>query len=342
MTTPAFARYAIAILLLWCIGWPAAAQQARLPRVGILANTIPTADLIAGTSKHPAPRMLVDGLRELGWVHGKNVDLVWRSAENDYKRLPALARELAAKSDVLVGFGPGVTALIEATSDVPIVMATSGTPGREVVNGVVRIESLARPGGNVTGLTLVPGNEINAKRLALMKEAAPAISRVAILGHSLPHASGVVGPRTRAAEAALGITLSAYSFESEVSRLETAFAEMARDRIDAVFVLELPATNLAPVQLAIHRLAERYRMVVMHEVLAAVDNGGLMSYSPDINKLYRRAPHYIDRILRGTKPGDIPIEQPVDFELRLNLAAARAIGLQLPQSLVVQAARIVQ
>jgi putative tryptophan/tyrosine transport system substrate-binding protein len=318
------------------------AQPAKMPRVGVLANTIPMAELVAGTGANPAPRMLVEGLGELGWSPGRNIELVYRSAEGDYSRLPALARELAATSDVIVAYGPGVEAAIHATEKVPIVMGASGVFGREMAGKVVRIESLAKPGGNVTGLTLVPGREINGKRLSLIKEAAPRVSRVAILGHTSSHARAVIGPVTRAAAAEIGVSLSPYAFGSDAGKLDAVFAEMARDGIDSLLVLEMPATNLAPVQAAIHRLAERHRMVAMHEVLGAADSGGLMSYGHDIQRLYRRAPYFVDRILRGAKPGDLPIEQPTQFELRLDLKAARALGLTFPQGLLLQADRVVE
>jgi putative ABC transport system substrate-binding protein len=320
------------------------AQPARMPRIGVLANTIPTADLVAGTSTHPAITQLLEGLRERGWMPGKNVELVWRSAEGDYTRHPQQARELAEACDLIVVYGPGIDAAMGATNTVPIVMATSGLtfPPLKDKKGDVRIASFARPGGNITGLTLVSGGgELNGKRLELLKAIAPQIKRVAILGHDLPHAKAHVGPRTAKAAERLSLELATYSFNSAIEKLPAVFEEMSRDAVQAVIVTELPATNLLPVQKEIHRLAERHRIVAMHEVLSAVDSGGLMAYGHDIHLLYRRAGHFVDRILRGTKPGDIPIEQPTEFELRLNERAARAIGITLPQSLRVQARRVV-
>jgi putative ABC transport system substrate-binding protein len=314
-----------------------------LPRIGVLANTIPIAELEAGTSQHPAVGLLLEGLRERGWVPGKNVEMAWRSAEGEYARQPQQARELAASCDVIVVYGPGLDAAMVATSRVPIVMATSGVAGPVTdAAGIVRIESLAKPGGNVTGLSLSSANELNGKRLELLKTAAPHVRRVAILGHNLNHAGGHIGPITRAAAQRLGIVVAAHAFGSTLEKLEPAFAEMVREGVDAVIVTDLPATNLLPVQREIHRLAQRHRIPVMHEVLSAADSGGLMAYGHDIEKLYRRAGYYIDRILRGTKPGDIPIEGPAEFELRLNLRAAKAIGMTLPQSLLVQARRVIE
>jgi putative ABC transport system substrate-binding protein len=175
----------------------------------------------------------------------------------------------------------------------------------------------------------------------LLKRAAPGVKRVAFLSHE-GGGGERFGPLTQAAAEKLGVTLHAFGFGPSSAGLDAAFAEMARQRMDGVIVAELPATNLPATQASIHRLAEFHRLPVLHEVLSAADSGGLMAYGHDINKLYRRAPYFIDRILRGTKPGDIPIEQPTDFELRLNLKAARTIGLSLPKSLLVQADRVIE
>lgn len=327
------------------LSMPAFAQAqapGKLPRVGILANTIPLGELTSGTTTHPAPRAVIDGLRALGWVDGQNVRFIWRSAEGDFSRLPALADELLREPvDVFVAYGPGVGPVIRKTETVPIVMATSGVTGKLTVDGKVRIDSFARPGGNITGLTLSIGAELNGKRLEFLKQAAPRAVRVAFLSHE-DEGRDRFGPFTKAAAQRLGLTLHAFGFGKGASGLEGAFAEMARQRMDAVVVAELPITNLAATQAIIHRLAELHRLPVVHEVLNAADSGGLMAYGHDINKLYKRAPYFIDRILRGSKPGDIPIEQPGDFELRVNLRAAKAIGLALPQTLLVQAERVIE
>ena len=336
-------RQAIAIAVL--LSFPASAQaQASdpLPRVGVLANTIPLGELTAGTTTHPAPRAVIDGMRALGWVDGKNMRFVWRSAEGNLERLPRLVDELLAEPvHVLVVYGPGAEPAIRKTLSVPIVMATSGVTGRMTVDGKVRIDSFARPGGNVTGLTLSVGSGLTGKRLELLKQLSPRIARVAVLAHE-GGSSLRVGPSTQAAAERLGITLHGFGFGKDAAGLEGAFAEMARTGMDAVVVAELPITNLPATQAMIHRLAERQRFPVMHEVLGAADSGGLMAYGHNIDKLYRRAPYFIDRVLRGTPPGEIPIEQPKEFELRLNLAAARAIGITIPSSLLLQATRVIE
>lgn len=322
-----------------CLSGTVCAQPAKMPRIGVLANTVPVKELVAGTTTHPAIVLLMEGLRERGWIPGKTVEMVWRSAEGDYARHAQQARELAESCDVIVVYAAALDAAMSATRTVPIVMATSGASAPlKDENGVVRISSFGRPGGNVTGLTLVVGPEIVGKRLELLKAVVPHAKRVAFLTHSAYN----LGPRTRKVAEAFSLEVPVYAWESAPEKLEPVFAQMARDRIDAVIVDEVPSTHLQPTQKAIHSLAERHRIPVMHEVLAAADSGGLMAYGHDITRLYRRAPYYIDRILRGARPGDIPIEQPTDFELRVNLKAAKAVGLTLPQSLLVQASRVIE
>lgn len=317
----------------------AAQAPGKLPRVGVLANTVPLTEMQAGTSSHPAIRAIIDGLRDLGWVNGRNVQLVWRSAEGDLTRLPALADELVREQvDVLVAYGPGIGAAERRTDRIPIVMGASLVTGGDVLDGRVRIESLARPGGNTTGLSLVAGGGLTDKRLSLLKQAAPAIARVALLGFG----SRGFSPETEAAARTLGLTLHPFVFDGDVAGLQAEFEAMARKRMDAAIIADHPVTNLRATQAIIHRLAERHRLPVLHEVLSAADSGGLMAYGHDINKVYRRVPYFIDRILRGAKPGDIPIEQAADFELRVNLKAAKAIGLALPPSLLVQADRVIE
>lgn len=328
-----------------CLAPFAFAQPAKVPRIGVLANTVPTEELVSGTSTHPAIVGLLGGLRERGWIPGRNVEMVWRSAEGHYERHADQARELAATCDVIVVYGghlappAGLYAAMNATRTVPIVMAASYTsaPFKDE-SGAVRIASLGKPGGNVTGLTLVVGPEILTKRLQLLKTAAPNAKRLAIL----VNAGTTVGPRMRAMLEAASLEASLYPWGGAPERLDGVFAQIVRDRADAVLVDEVASIHLPPVQKVVNSLAERHRLPTMHVVLSTVDSGGLMAYGHDIDKLYRRAPFYIDRILRGAKPGDLPIEQPTDFELRVNLKAAKAIGLVLPPSLLLQATRVIQ
>ena len=328
------ARTAVALCaLLAAFAAPPAMGQVRLYRVGLLANTIPMAELTSGVTSNPAPPAIREGLRELGWTEGKNIELVWRTAEGDLARLPALAEELVrSQVDVIVAWGPGVEAVARKTDRIPIVMGASAVTGREP-----RIDSLARPGHNVTGMTLVAGREIDGKRLALIREIAPRARSVAWLTQAPMRFSDVTVEAART----LAFRLEAIRYASE-SDLEDAFLKMARGGIDFVVVGEEPVSNLPETQRAINRAARHHRMPLMYQSLTGAENGGLAAYGQDIRRLYRRTPYFIDRILRGTKAGDIPIEQPARFELWVNRAAAAAIGITFPPSVLTQADRVIE
>ena len=310
-----------------------AQAQSPVARVGLLVNTIPMKELVSGATEHPSLRAIREGLRALGWVEGKNLELVWRSAEGDLKRLPALADELVKeKVDVLVAWGAGVDAAVAKTTRIPIVMGASAVTGPDV-----RIDSLARPGHNITGMTLVIGPELNGKRLAVLKQLAPRTSKVAFVTQT----KGLgFSESTRNAARDLKIELHLASYDS-AEELPGLFASMKKSGVDAAIIGEEPITNLEATQRVIHRAAEFHRMPVLHMPLTAVETGGLVAYGHDIRRLYDRTAYFIDRILRGTKPGDIPIEQPARFELWVNRRAAAAIGLTVPQALLVQADRVI-
>ena len=321
-------------LALLAVTVPVIAQaQVTSARVGLLANTIPMKELVSGAGEHPSPRAIRDGLRALGWVEGKNLALIWRSAEGDLARLPALADELLKENvDVVVAWGAGVEAVARKTNRIPIVMGASAVVGREP-----GIDSLARPGHNITGMTLVVGPELNGKRLALLKQIAPGVRKIAFVSQT----KGVgFSESTKKAASDLKIELHSAFFDS-AGDLPGVFASMARVGVEAAIIAEEPITNLAATQRVIHRAAEVHRMPVLHMPLTAVETGGLVAYGQDIRRLYDRTAYFIDRILRGTKPGDIPIEQPARFELWVNRRAAKAIGITLPQALLVQADRVI-
>lgn len=324
----------IALQIFFAFGIPDAAGQPRMARVGLLANTIPLADIASGRSDHPAPQAVRDGLRALGWVEGRNVQLVWRSAEGDLRKLPALADELVRERvDVLVAWGPGVEAVAARTRKIPIVMGASAVADRDT-----RIESLARPGHNITGMTLVVGPELNGKRLALLKQLAPRMRKVAFVTQT----KGVtLSDVTRAAARELHLEIYSMPYDT-AEDLPDLFDTMAKSGIDAAIICEEPIANLPATQVLIHRAAAKHRMPVLHMPLSAVETGGLIAYGQDIRRLYDRTAYFIDRILRGTNPGDIPIEQPARFELWVNARAARSIGLVLPSALLVQADRVIE
>lgn len=310
----------------------------KVARVGFIANTVSMEDLIEKRGAIPAARIIAEGLRDLGWVEGKNLQFIYRTADRDFSRLPAIAREIVAlHPDVIVAFGPGVSAAREATDTIPIVMVVATA----VVEGGL-VKSLARPGGNVTGMTLDVAATMNGKRLSLLKQAVPQLSRVAFAGQ-LRDGEPNPGFRAETLEAARALNLSVV-----VARYRTtatigdAFEDAARQGAQAMILPEHPDLHWPHFQKAIHAHAERHRIAALHNALSAAETGGLMAFGADIEENYRRAPYFIDRILRGAKPADIPIEQPSKFEFYVNLSAARAIGLTMPPALLAQATRIIQ
>ena len=329
-------RQALAALAL-ALAAPGRAAE-RVARVGFIANTVSMEDLIEKRGAIPAARIIAEGLRDLGWVEGRNLQFIYRTADRDFSRLPAIAREIVAlHPDVIVAFGPGVSAAREATDTIPIVMVVASS----VVEGGL-VKSLARPGGNVTGMTLDVAATMNGKRLSLLKQALPQLSRVAFAGQ-LRDGEPTPGFRTETLEAARALNLSVV-----VARYRTtatigdAFEDAARQGAQAMILPEHPDLHWPHFQKAIHPHAERHRMAALHNALSAAETGGLMAFGADIEENYRRAPYFIDRILRGAKPADIPIEQPSKFEFYVNLSAARAIGLTMPPALLAQATRIIQ
>ncbi|MBC8023251.1 MAG: ABC transporter substrate-binding protein [Burkholderiales bacterium] len=315
------------------------AQPAQVRRVALIANTIPLRDLQEKIPSHPGPKIIEDGLRSLGWIEGKNLEIIWRSAESDYSKLPAIAREVVALGpDVIVGFGGTAFAAAKATDSIPIVMAT----GSAAIVAVGFAKSLARPGRNVTGMTLEVGSAFNGKRLSLMKQAAPGLERVAFVGSlDMFDEEPAFTPETREAAKSLGLVLSVASCP-DVRHLADAFREAARQRAKGVVLPDVPDLHWPQHQRAIHALATSHRMVALHTILSGAETGGLMAFGSDILENYRRAPYFVDRILRGAKPSELPIEQPNKFEFIVNLAAARAIGLEIPAALLAQANRVIQ
>jgi putative tryptophan/tyrosine transport system substrate-binding protein len=301
----------------------AGAQQAdKVARIGVLA--------VSAAAFSPRIEAFRRGLREHGYVEGKNIVFEYRYAEGKLDRLPDLAVELVAlKVDVIVTASPpSVRAAKRATSTIPIVFAAVGDP---VATGLVK--SLARPGGNVTGLSIL-GPELDGKRLELLKEAVTKTSRVAVL-------FGPESPRKELeiAAQALGIQLVLLPVR-ELGDFEPAFETARKESVHAL--LTSPSPLLNTVRERIVELAAKNRLPAMYGSSEFVEAGGLMSYAPSYVYLFRRAAIYVDKILRGAKPADLPVEQATKFELVINLKTAKALGLTIPPSLLARADQVIE
>ena len=309
----------------------AEAQQAtKVARLGYLA-----ADRTANPHLQEAFRQ---GLRELGYVEGRNLVIEYRDAEGKLEQFPALAAELVAlKVDVIVASGTlAALAAKHATRTLPIVFSPAADP---VATGLVT--SLARPGGNITGLSLLY-SELVGKWLEQLKQAIPGVSRVAVLRQP-----GAFGERTekdtlkRAEVAAreLGVHLQFVEARSP-ENFDRAFSEMTKGRADALTVLS--SNMFVSERRHLVDLAAKNRLPAMYNVREYVDAGGLMAYGPNLADLYRRAASYVDKILKGNNPADLPIEQPTKFELVINLKTAKDLGLTIPQSVLARADDLIQ
>ena len=306
-----------------------AAQEARkLPRIGFLGNS--TASLEANLV---GP--FRESLRNLGYVEGRNISIEYRWAEGNYDRFPTLIAELIAlKFDVIVTAGtPAALAVKKATASIPLVMVAVGDP---VGTGLVA--SLGRPGGNVTGLTSI-APELEGKRLELLKEALPRVSRVAVLWN--PANAYQIGSEKEVQAAAKVLRISVVSLPvRNPEELGNAFAAIPREHADAILVLAD--------RLFLHnreRIADfaiKNRLPGMNAYRELVEAGGLMSFGPSYAMMHRQAATYVDKILKGAKAGDMPIEQPAKFELVMNLKTAKALGLTIPQSLLLRADEVIQ
>jgi len=315
-----------------------ATDPPRPMRIGVVFGRIPVGDLTGTSPVFPGARVLRQSLKDLGWIDGKNLEILWRSTEGDLERMSPIVGELLERRvDVLAISGnPQIAKAIAATRDVPIVMMVSTRP---VDAGLVA--SIARPGGNVTGMYSEPDASLNGKRLALLKQAAPGISRVAFLhDEKVNSMSGGITPETEAAAKALGLVLLPFGVDTQ-QQLEGALMAAIAQGANALFV----DTSLAAAfgdQRAFHALAERHKLPALHTYANAVTTGGLMFYGNDSAETYRRSAYFLDRILRGSKPADLPVQQATTYILTLNMKAAKAIGLTIPAALVVQADRVIE
>ena len=313
-----------------------AQQVGKVYRVGLIASTSPVSEMAGPEPVHPSIRAVVQGLRALGYVEGQNLILERRSAEGRFERFGDIVAELVRlKADVIVTVGDLMPRAARAvTTTVPIVMATSDDP---VGEGLV--QSLARPGGNITGLTLAVGPEIEAKRLELLREMLPGVSRVAYLGSKEDKDwQRPPGKSLLTAAQALGVTL--VLAEHTPHQFTEAFTLISRARVEALLISPSPATFAD--RALIVDFATRARLPSMFAFRQPVELGGLMSYGVNVADNFRRAAGYVDKILKGAKPADLPVEQPTKFELVINLKTAKALGLTIPQSLLVRADEIIQ
>ena len=315
--------------LLFALSWSAEAQQpSKIPRIGYLGGSSRSAT----AARIEAFRQ---GLRELGYVEGKNIVIEYRWAEGKIERLPDLATELVRlKVDVIVTAGPTPTrAAKEVTTTIPIVMAQVGDP---VGNGFVA--SLAHPGGNITGLaTLAP--ELSGKQLELLKEIVPKLSRVAVFGTSTSPDNAQQLREVELAAKAFGVKLQ-YLDVLDPKDIETVFQAARKGRADAVLALSSRVLQSHRTQVA--DLAVKNRLPTTYNTPEYVEDGGLMSYGVSINDLFRRAATYVDKILKGAKPADLPVEQPTKFEFVINLKAAKQIGLTIPPNVLARADKVIK
>ena len=308
-----------------------AQQPDRTARVGFLGWNL--------TESSPGREAFRQGLRELGYIEGRNLVIDYRDAEGKIERFPALAAELVElKVDVIVTTGGtlGALAAKRATASIPVVFTGVGNP---VDDGLVA--SLARPGGNVTGLALV-SSDLVGKTLDLLKQAVPELTRVAFLRHpdAVPESAKQESlKRAEIVARELGIRLQVVEARGP-GEFERAFSEMTRARAGALTVLGTAVYHLERHRLV--ELAARHRLPAAYSFREFVDAGGLMSYGPGIADLSRRAATYVDRILKGAKPGDLPVEQPTKFELVINLKTAKALGLTISPSLLARADQVIE
>jgi putative ABC transport system substrate-binding protein len=303
-----------------------AQQSARIPRIGILIP--PSASYFSAQVEAFRQR-----LRELGYVEGENIVIEYRYAEGKLERLPDLAAQLVRlKVDVIVAAGGAALAAKKASATIPIVTPNHADP---VGSGLVA--SLARPGGNITGLSLMTP-DLDGKRLELLKEALPKVGQVAFLWQRV--AGGILPLTvTEAAAKALGIKLQSLEVRS-LDDFESAFARAKKERAQAL--ITTPGPLVATQQRQVLDFAAKNRLPAMYSNSEFVEAGGLMSYAPNYTDLFRRAADFVDKILKGTKPAELPIDQPKKFEFIINLKAAQQIGLTIPPNVLARADRVMR
>jgi len=316
--------------------WPLsvnAQPSAKIPRIG---------SMVTGSLQSPEARVQLDafrqGLRQLGYTEGRNIAIEYRGADGRIERFPNLAAELV-RLEVDLIFAANTRAALaarQATSTIPIVSAVMGDP---VEDGLVA--SLAQPGGNVTGLTFL-APELTAKRMQLLKDALPNVSRVAALWHPGAYGERTMDDMLKATESAaqtLGVQLQLIEVRA-AGELERAFSTMMKERAEALFLFPTPMLFLA--RRRIIELAATNRLPSVSQAREFVELGGLIAYGANINDLFRRSTVYVDKILKGAKPADLPVEQPTRFELVINLKTAKTLGIDLPLGLMIRADEMIE
>jgi putative ABC transport system substrate-binding protein len=300
---------------------------AKIPRIGIMGDW---------PEDSPNWGVFRQGLRELGYVEGHNIAIEWRFTGEKLDRLAETATELVRlKMDIIVTTGtPATRAARQATTTIPIIMVSVGDPLRAGL-----VASLARPGGNVTGSTLMTGPELSPKRLQLLQETLPTASRVAFLWNPTNPANVLHFEDIQAGARALGVTLPAVEVSSP-NEFASALAAMMRERPDALMMTADPMHQRHVGQ--IMDFAAKHRLPIISNVKENVVAGALMSYGASLPELYKRAAVYVDKILKGAKPSDLPVQQPTKFELVINLKTAEALGLTLPPSILFQADEVIR
>jgi ABC-type uncharacterized transport system substrate-binding protein len=338
----------------WCASWRSARLPGSMRLIGlavVLAVGFVLAPLAEAQPPASARRIGVllvllspagkevqafrQGLRDAGYVEGRDVVIEWRSANGDYARLPQLAADLVEhKVDVIVAdTTPATQAARRATSTIPIIMAIVADP---VGSGLVA--NLSQPGGNVTGLSIMLA-ELSAKRLQLLKEAMPSLTRVVVLWNPPTPYHVKAVENLKAAAPSLAIELSIVSVRTP-EEIGPAFEAVNRARAQALYVVDSPPFFTHRTTLL--RLAAKGRLAVISGERPYADEGGLMSYGPSYEDQLRRSAHYVDKILKGAKPSGLPVEQPTKFELVINLKTARALGLTIPQSVLLRADQVIE
>jgi putative ABC transport system substrate-binding protein len=312
------------------MAWPLAARAQRARKTHTIGFLSPAMAVFTAYST-----VLFNALRELGWIEGQNIAIERRYAENRLERLPELAAELVHLNvEVIVATGTlGPLAAKRATSAIPIVMTAAGDP---LASGLVA--SLAHPGGNVTGLSLmVP--DIAGKRLELLREIVPRLVNVAVLWNAANPYPAIVFKETQTAAQKLGIEVQSLEVRSP-DDFNGAFEKARRQRPDALIEVEDPLTNSLHKRIVEFAAAEQ--LPSLHGIREEVETGGLISYGASVPDLFRRAAGYVDKILKGAKPADLPVEQPTTFELVINLKTARALGIDVPPTLLARADKVIE